>query len=148
MKHVLITLAVLSVAACSKPAEQQVAANNTASPATNQAAQEAVPSLEGSWSIDQLNGKNPDQIWPMSAEVTKDKFTIVSECRRMSWSMKQVRNLVQFTPIPGGECGRVRSPAENVADKTIKLGSIAVFSDGGSTAQISGAGGTLSMTRK
>ena len=148
MKHVLITLAVLSVAACSKPAEQQVAADNTATPATNEAAQEAVPSLEGSWSIDQLNGKKPDQIWPMSAEVTKDKFTIVSECRRMSWSMKQDRNLVQFTPIPGGECGRVRSPAEIVADKTIKLGSIAMFSDGGRTAQISGAGGTLSMTRK
>ena len=148
MKHVLLAMALLSVAACSKPAEQQSPANNAESPATNEAAQEAGPSLEGIWSIDQLNGKNPDQIWPMSAEVTKDKFTIVSECRRMSWSMKQDRNLVQFTPIPGGECGRVRSPAEIVADKTIKLGSIAVFSDGGRTAQISGAGGTLSMTRK
>jgi hypothetical protein len=148
MKHVLLATALLSVAACSKPAEQQSPANNAESPATNEAAQEVVPSLEGIWSIDQLNGKNPDQIWPMSAEVTKDKFTIVSECRRMSWSMKQDRNLVQFTPIPGGECGRVRSPAEIVADKTIKLGSIAVFSDGGRTAQISGAGGTLSMTRK
>lgn len=148
MKHVLLATALLSVAACSKPAERQSPTNNAESPATNEAAQEAVPSLEGIWSIDQLNGKNPDQIWPMSAEVTKDKFTIVSECRRMTWSMKQDRNLVQFTPIPGGECGRVRSPAEIVADKTIKLGSIAVFSDGGRTAQISGAGGTLSMTRK
>ena len=47
-----------------------------------------MPSLEGSWSIDQLNAKNPDQIWPMSADVTKDKFTIVSECRRMSWARR------------------------------------------------------------
>jgi hypothetical protein len=148
MKLVLLSMLALAVVACSKPAEEQPAGNNAEVAATNASAQEAVPSLEGTWSIDQLNGKKPDQIWPMSAEVTKDKFTIVSECRRMSWTMKQDRNLVQFTPVPGGECGRVRSPAEIVADKTIKLGSIAVFSDKGRTAQISGAGGTLSMTRK
>jgi hypothetical protein len=148
MKPVLLSILALSVAACSKPAERQPAADESKAVTTNEAPQEAVPSLEGTWSIDQLNGKNPDQIWPMSAEVTKDRFTIISECRRMSWAMKQDRNLVQFTPIAGGECGRVRSPAEIVADKTIKLGSIAIFSDEGRTAQISGAGGTLSMTRK
>ena len=138
----------LSIAACSKPAEQQPEAQNPDTAATNESAQASVPALEGSWAIDQLNGKQPDQIWPMTAEVTKDKFTIVSDCRRMSWSMKQDRNLVQFTPVPGGECARVRSPAEIVADKTIKLANIAVFSNEGRTAQISGAGGTLSMTRK
>jgi hypothetical protein len=148
MKPVLLSLLALSFVACSKQAEQQPAGNNAEVAATNRNAKEAVPSLEGNWSIGQLNGKKPDQIWPMSAEVTNDKFTIISECRRMSWTMKQDGNLVQFTPVPGGDCGRVRSPAEIIADKTIKLGSIAVFSDKGRTAQISGAGGTLSMTRK
>jgi hypothetical protein len=66
----------------------------------------------------------------------------------MSWSLKQDRNLVQFTPVPGGECARVRSPAEIVADKTIKLANIVVFSNEGRSAQVSGAGGTLSMTRR
>ena len=148
MKPIPVAMLALSIAACSKPADQQPAANNGEAAATNRTVPVSVPSLEGNWSISQLNGKNPDQIWPMSAEVTKDKFTIASECRRMSWAMKQDSNLVQFTPIPGGECGRVRSPAEIVADKTIKLASIAVFSDEGRTAQISGAGGTLTMTRK
>ena len=148
MKLVLAPMLALSMAACSQSAEQQPAENNGAATENKETAQAAVPSLEGAWSVDQLNGKNPDQIWPMSAEVTKDKFTIVSECRRMSWAMKQDRNLVQFTPIPGGECARVRSPAEIVADKTIKLANIAIFSNEGRTAQISGAGGTLSMTRK
>ncbi len=148
MKQIFLAVLALSIAACSKPAEQSPAANHAEAVSANETAQTPVPSLEGMWSIDQLNGNKPDQIWPMSAEVTKDKFTIVSECRRMSWSMKQNRNLLQFTPIPSGECGRVRSPAEIVADKTIKLGTMAVFSDEGRTAQISGAGGTLTMTRK
>jgi hypothetical protein len=149
MKKLLLSALVLSIVACSKPAEQpQPAANNTEAAARDETAKAPVPSLEGGWSVDQLNGNKPDQIWPMTAEVTKDKFTIVSECRRMSWTMKQDRNLVQFTPTSGVECGRVRSPAEIVADKTIKLGSIAVFSDEGRTAQISGAGGTLTMTRR
>jgi hypothetical protein len=149
MNKLLLSALVLSIAACSKPAEQgQPAANNTEAAATDETAKVPLPSLEGSWSVDQLNGNKPDQILPMTAEVTKDKFTIVSECRRMSWTMKQDRNLVQFTPTSGVECGRVRSPAEIVADKTIKLASIAVFSDEGRTAQISGAGGTLTMTRR
>jgi hypothetical protein len=148
MKPILASILALSIAACSKPTEQHPAANDAAAAENNESAEASVPSLEGTWSIDQLNGKNPDQIWPMSAEVTTDKFTIISDCRRMSWSLKQDRNLVQFTPVPGGECARVRSPAEIVADKTIKLANIVVFSNEGRSAQVSGAGGTLSMTRR
>lgn len=147
MKKVLVSTLALSIAACSQPAEQPAADNGSAAQA-NAAAQAAVPSLEGEWVVELLNGKKPDQIWPMTAEVTKGKFTIVSECRRMSWTMKQDRNLVQFTPAPGVECGRVRSPAEIVADKGVKLANIVVFSDEGRKAQVSGAGGTISMTRR
>jgi hypothetical protein len=147
MKKLLLSVIALSIAACSQSAEQ-TAANNAAAADANETAQAAVPSLEGEWVVEQLSGKEPDQIWPMTAEVTKDKFTIVSECRRMSWAMKQDRNLVQFTPAPGVECGRVRSPAEIVADKAVKLANIVVFSDEGRSVQVSGAGGTVSMTRR
>ena len=138
----------LALVACSRSAEQQPAANNAATPEAKEVAQAPVPSLEGDWVVEQANGKTPDQIWPMTADVTKDRFTIHSECRTMTWTFTQNRNLVQFTPVPGGECGRVRSPAEDIASATVKLANIAMFSDEGRTVQISGPGGTISMTRR
>jgi hypothetical protein len=147
MKRFLLSAFALSIAACSQPAEQP-AANNADTPDADTAEQVPVPSLEGEWVVEQLNGREPEQIWPMTAEVTEDRFTIISECRRMSWTMKQDRNLVQFTPAAGGECARVRSPAEFVADKAIKLANIAVFAEEGRAVQVSGAGGTVSMTRR
>jgi len=146
MKPFLLSMVALLIAACSQPAEQP-AANNTVE--TNETAQAAaVPSLEGEWVVEQLNGKNPDQIWPMTAEATKDRFSIVSECRTMSWTFKQDRQFVQFTPVPGGECGRVRSPAELLANNTAKLANTAIFSEDGRSVQISGPGGTISMSRR
>ena len=148
MKKILLSIAVLSLAACSEPAEQQPAANNAAALDANEAAQAPIPSLEGEWVVEQANGKAPDQIWPMTAEASGDRFTIVSECRKMSWTFKQDRNFVQFTPAAGVECGRVRSPAELLASSTVKLANTAVFADEGRSVQISGPGGTLSMTRR
>jgi len=147
MKRFLSPLLVLSIAACSQPAEQRNTVNNDTA-ASNEVAQAAVPSLEGEWVVEQLNGNNPDQIWPMTAEATKDHFTIISECRKMSWTFKQDRNLIQFTPSAGVECGRVRSPAELLASNTAKLANTVIFSDEGRAVQISGPGGTISMTRR
>lgn len=148
MKRLLASIFALSIAACSQPAEQpQTTANNDAA-ATNEDARAAVPSLAGEWVVEQLNGKDPDQIWPMTAEATKDHFTIVSECRKMDWTFKQDRNFVQFAPSAGVECRRVRSPAELLANSTVKLASTVIFSEEGRTVQISGPGGTLLMRRR
>lgn len=147
MNKIVVSIAVLSLAACSKPAEQP-AANNAASVAASETAQVPVPSLEGEWVVEEANGQAPDQIWPMTAEATKDRFTITSECRKMGWTFKQDRNLVQFTSAAGVECGRVRSPAELLANNTVKLANTAIFSDEGKTVQISGPGGTVTMTRR
>ena len=148
MKKILLSIAALSLAACSQPAEQQPAENGAAIAEADETAQAPIPSLEGEWVVEQANSKAPDQIWPMTAEVTKNHFTILSECRKMSWTFKQDRNFVQFTPAAGVECARVRSPAENLANATVKLANTAVFSDEGRTVQISGSGGTISMTRR
>jgi hypothetical protein len=149
MKKILLSLAALSLAACSQPGEQQqTAATDAAGVEITETAQAPIPSLEGEWVVEQANGKAPDQIWPMTAEATKDHFTIVSECRKMSWAFKQDRNFVVFTPAAGVECGRVRSPAEILANNTVKLANTAVFADEGRTVQISGPGGTISMTRR
>jgi hypothetical protein len=145
MRFMFVPAALLSLAACSQPAEQQPAAANEALRETVQA---AVPSLEGEWVVELANGKALDQMWPMTASATKDRFTIASDCRRMSWTFKQDRNFVQFTPAGGAECGRVRSPAELLADSSVKLAQTVIFEDEGSSAQISGSGGTLSMKRR
>ena len=147
MKKFLLSLAALSLAACSQPAEQQTAENNAVAEA-NATAQVPVTSLEGELVVEQANSKALDQIWPMTAEATKDRFTISSECRKMSWTYKQDRNFAQFTPAAGVECGRVRSPAENLANSTVKLAQTVIFSDEGRTAQISGSGGTITMSRR
>jgi len=147
MKQLILCIAILSLGACSKPAEQQPPVANAVAQA-NDTAQVPVPSLEGEWVVEQANGKAPDQIWPMTAEATTDHFTIVSECRKMSWTFKQDRNFIQFAPASGLECGRVRSPAELLADSTVKLANTVIFSDEGRTVQISGPGGTITMTRR
>ena len=147
MNKIHLSIAILSLAACSKPVEQPTA-NNSASAETNEIAQVPVPSLEGEWVVEQTNGQAPDQMWPITAEATTDRFTILSECRKMGWTFKQDRNLVQFTPAAGVECGRVRSPAELLANNTVKLANTVIFSDEGKTAQISGPGGTITMTRR
>ena len=144
MKHLLPALA-LSLAACS-PSAEQPPANQAETPAPE--AKEPVPSLEGEWVVDQLNGGAPDQTWPMTAEVTADNLTIVSECHRFSYAMSQQGNIVKFTSVPGGDCARFKSPAEQLAEKGVELANIAMFSDGGRTVQLSGPGGTVSMSRR
>ena len=146
-KIILLCVCALSLAACSEPAEQP-AANETAAAEVNETDQAEIPSLEGEWVVEQGNSKPLDQIWPMTAEATAGRFTITSECRKMSWTFKQDRNFVQFTPAGGVECGRVRSPAELLANNTVKLANTVVFAEEGKAVQISGPGGTLSLTRR
>ncbi len=144
MKYLLSALA-LSLAACS-PSAEQPPANQVESPAPEE--KKPVPSLEGEWVVDQLNGGALDQTWPMTAEVTADKFTIVSECHRLRYEMSQQGNIVKFTQVPGNDCARFKSPAEQLAEKSVKLANIAMFSDDGRTVQLSGPGGTVSMSRR
>ncbi len=148
MRLTFLFAALFALAACSQPAEQQPVPNNEAAADITETAQASVPSLEGEWVVEQANGKAPDQLWPMTASATKDRFTITSDCRKMSWTFRQDRNLVQFTPAAGVECGRVRSPGELLADSTVKLAQTVIFGDEGRTAQISGSGGTISMKRR
>jgi len=149
MKTHLSLAAAFAAAACSldaeAPADNNVAEANTATPEPTQS---TVPSLAGSWTITQINGNAPGQVWPMTAQVTQDRFTLQSECRTFGWGFKQDRNIVQLTPSAGKDCGRVRSPAELIVEKPISLANIVMFSDEGRSAELSGPGGRIAMTRK
>ena len=138
---------VLLVAACS--GTEQPATNAVENEADASAADPAaVPSLVGAWRITQINGAAPVQVWPMTAEVTADRFTLTSECRKMAWEFKQDRNVVQLTPQAGQDCARARSPAEISVEKPVGLANIAIFSNEGRDVDLSGPGGRLTMTRR
>ena len=94
----------------------------------------------------QLEFGSPVQ--PMTAEATAGKFTIVSECHRLRYEMSQQGNIVKFIPVPGSDCARFKSPAEQLAEKGVGLANIAMFGDDGRTVQLSGPGGTVSMSRR
>ena len=139
----------LLLSACGAP--EQPAANaveNEANSTAPEPTPPAVPSLAGEWRITQIAGMAPDQVWPMNVSVAGGRFTLASECRRMEWGLAQNRNVVQFTPRPGQDCARVRSPAELMIEKPIGLANIAMFANDGRDVELSGPGGRVMMTRR
>jgi len=149
MNRTILTLAALSLAACSKDAPPQ--ANDVNSAETNTAEAPApVPTLVGSWTVSQINGRAPDQVWPMTASITADKFVLTSECRKLGYDFHQDRNVIHLAPnaAASASCGRSKSPAEMLIEKPLSLANIAMFSDEGRSVEFSGAGGRISMTRK
>lgn len=149
MKHAFLPLAILLVAACS-PADNDASANGAANqvePAA-EAPTAAVPSLAGQWDVVAINGGPVQQAYAMDAEVGPDRFTIQSECVRIPFDYRQDGNGVTFTPAQGGGCGRVRTLDEDSVAKVVGGASMAIFGADGSTVDLSGSGGSLSMTRR
>ena len=144
-------LAPLLLAACS-PSEEQgnvSGVEKAAKAQQHQPEQRAeVPSLEGSWQVTQINGQEPNQVWPMTAEVADNRFELRSECRVFNWGVVQDRNTVKFTPAGIHECARARSPAELVVEQPVDQANIVMFSDDGNQVEISGPGGLLTMVRR
>ncbi|HXH53812.1 MAG TPA: hypothetical protein VNH53_10370 [Sphingomicrobium sp.] len=142
-------LLLIALAGCDSPPSDQPA--NQANSTTEQAAtapQEAVPPLAGQWTVTEINGIRPAQVWPMAVDVTDELFTLTSECRRFAWGIRQEGHLVTFTRRAGRDCPRVRSPSEEVVEKPIDMANIAMFSDEGRDVLLSGPGGTLKMRRR
>jgi hypothetical protein len=129
-----------------QPADKVV--GNEANAVTADQAPAAAPSLVGGWTVTQINGAAPVQVWPMTVAVTADRFTLTSECRQMAWGLKQDRNVVRLTPQAGRDCARVRSPAELTIEKPLNLANIAMFSNEGRQVELSGPGGRVTLTRR
>ena len=145
-----ILLAALALAACSKDAPPVANETDNAAAANSAAeAPAAVPSLVGSWSVTQINGRAPDQVWPMTVQVTPDTLVLTSECRKMGYSFHQDRNIIHLEPSASASasCGRVKSPAEQVIEKPLGLANIAMFT-GENNVELTGPGGRIAMTRR
>ncbi|MCH8616819.1 META domain-containing protein [Sphingomonas sp. SM33] len=142
----LTMIATLLVAACS-PSANEPAANQTEKPAAREKPAD-VPSLAGEWSVTALGGKPLQQVFPMTASITADKATVHSECVTFAWSYTQDGNIVAFSPMSTGHCGRNQTTNENEIERALKGANIALFSKEGREVQLSGNGGTATLTRR
>lgn len=141
----LIFLA-LCVAGCS-PAANQPATNEVDKPAAQEKPAD-VPSLTGEWSVSASSGKPLTQVFPMTASVSANQITIHSECVSLAWSYTQDRNIVGFKPGAVRHCGRNQTQNENEVERAIGGATIALFSNEGREVQLSGSGGTVTLTRR
>jgi hypothetical protein len=134
------------LAACS-PAAEETVVNESQAPAAQQEPA-AVPDLAGEWDVVAINSGPLDQIFDMNATATDDRLTVRSDCVSMSWSYVQDRNMVSFTPASVVNCPRGRTRNEDQVEGAIGRANIAMFADEGREVQLSGAGGTVTMTRR
>ena len=150
MNRTIVTIAIFALAACSKEAPPPPANDVNTLEANTAQAPAAVPSLVGSWTVSQIGGQAPNQVWPMTAEISADNFVLASECRKVGYDFHQDRNVIHLTPnaAAGASCGRAKSPAEIAIERPLSLANIAMFSNEGRSVELSGPGGRIMMTRK
>jgi hypothetical protein len=144
MKRLLILT--LSLAACS-PSADETSANKVEAPVAQEKPAE-VPTLAGDWN-ETASGSQPlTQVFPMTASVSKDQVVISSECVTFNWGYTQDRNAVTFKPGAVRHCARNQTQNENEVQRAIDRANIALFSNEGREVQLSGSGGTVTLTRK
>ena len=143
----LTTIAVFCVAGCS-PVAEQPAANQAEQPAAVAEKPAEVPSLAGEWSVTAIGGLPLKQVFPMTASFSDGKMNVRSECMTFAWSYTQKRNIVAFKPVSAGRCGRNQTTNENEMERAMKGASIALFTSDGREVQLSGNGGTATLTRR
>lgn len=136
----------LCLAGCSPAANPPD--SNRAEKSTPQEKPAEIPSLTGEWSVTASNGTPLTQIFPMTASVSGDQLTIHSECVSFAWSYTQDRNFVAFKPGAVRHCARNQTQSENEVQRAIDGASIALFLGDGREVQLSGNGGTATLTRR
>jgi hypothetical protein len=141
-----LMILILCVAGCS-PATDQPATNQTDKPTVQEKPAE-VPSLAGEWNVTASNGKPLTQVFPMTASVSRDQLTVHSECVSFAWAYTQDRNIVSFKPGAVRHCERNQTQNENEAQRAIGGANIALFLQEGREVQLSGNGGTVTLTRR
>ena len=141
----LSMLAVLCVAGCS-PTADEPAANQVEKPAETKPAEP--PSLTGEWDVTALGGQALQQVFPMRASFAGGQMTVRSECVTFVWNYTQDRNVVAFKPISSRGCGRNQTTNENEIERAMKGANIALFAQDGREVQLSGNGGTATLTRR
>jgi hypothetical protein len=146
MRFMFVSAALLSLAGCSPAANEPVA--NQAEAPTAEAKQGQVPSLAGDWDVTALGSQPLQQVFPMRASFADGRLTVRSECVTFIWSYTQDRNIVACKPVSTGKCGRNQTTNENEMERAMNGANIALFVNDGREVQLSGNGGTATLTRR
>ena len=151
MTRLPLIAAVLLVTACGQQEPAAPAANEASSAASAPAAADAVPTLEGQWSVAAIDGNPVDAGSAMTASFASGKAAIASGCVRRSWTYTQKRNVIAFAADPGGSSnceGRGTTGEQETAYAALQDSTIAIFNKDGSQADLSGTGGNLTLKRR
>ena len=152
MHRTLTIAALLFVAGCSQQDQPGTPSNesNEAAATKAPAAQQAVPTLEGQWTVAAIDGAPIGAASAMTASFAGGKAIISSGCLRRGWTYRQERNVVSFTNDPGSSanCGGGPSGVQESAYIALEKASIAIFNKDGAEASLSGAGGNLTLKRR
>ena len=146
MNRLMTIAAILCLSGCSPAAEQPAA--NTAEAPVAEAQPAEVPALTGEWDVTALGGQPLQQVFPMTASFADGRMTVRSECKTFVWSYTQDRNIVGFKPVSAGGCARNQTTNENEIERAMKGANIALFTGEGREVQLSGNGGTATLTRR
>ena len=150
MTRLLPILALLLMAACDKQDSSVVPPANeaAAAPAVPTAAAET-PSLEGSWKVSMVGGRDVAGLG-MTAAIGGGKASISTGCFRRAWTYTQNRNVVAFAAAPSGSsnCSTPPNGDEESANSAISDANIAIFGKDGKEVSLSGTGGTLTLQRR
>ena len=149
MPRFVTVAALLLVAACGQQEETASAANEAAAAAAEQAAKPAVPALEGEWRVSTLRGR-PIEGSALVATFGGGKVRVAAGCNRRAWTFTQKRNIVSFAADPGGSVNCESSPTipQEATFEAIDRATMAVFSNEGREASLSGDGGTITLAKR
>ena len=149
MPRFLTIAPLLLVAACGQQKDRTAASNEAAAAPAEQVAKPAVPALEGEWQVATLRGR-PIEGPALVARFGQGKVRVAAGCNRRAWTFTQNRNIVSFAADPSGSVNCESSPtvAQESAFGAIDRATMAIFSNGGREASLSGDGGTITLARR
>jgi len=148
--RVLNIVALLLVAGCSQQAAKTEATANEA-PATTatEASKPEVPALDGAWQLTKVDGRPVDG-GAIAVTFGEGKLRIIAGCTRRAWAFTQKRNIVSFTADPGGSsnCQSPPNGEQEAAIHALDRAAMAIFTNEGGEANLSGDGGNVTLVRR
>ena len=87
----------------------------------------------------------------MTASIGGGEASLATGCFRRAWTYSQKGNMVDFTTSPSGSSncgGQTPGAQEETAYAALNDVNIAIFSQQGKRADLSGTGGTLTLERR
>ena len=150
MARKLALAALLLVAACGQHDDHGTVTNEASNAADAPIVADNVPSLEGQWQVASIGGRPVGAGSAMVVSFADGKTSIASGCVRRGLTYTQNRNAVSFAVDPGGSAncdGRGTSADHETAYAALQNATMAIFSEKGARADLSGAGGSLTLER-